>query len=45
MDSAVSQIDELLKEYLAFRGFTATLKQFEMERKTDKTKAHQVSSC
>jgi WD40 repeat protein len=41
-ESFTSRIDDLLKEYLAFRGFTATLKQFEVERKTDKTKAHQT---
>jgi hypothetical protein len=41
-DSTVAQIDELLKEYLAFRGFTATLKTFEIERKNDKTKSYQV---
>jgi WD repeat-containing protein 91 len=41
-DSTVAQIDELLREYLAFRGFTATLKTFEIERKNDKTKSYQV---
>eukprot|EP01080_Neovahlkampfia_damariscottae_P001272 gene1272-11359_t len=41
-DSTVTHFDESLKEYLAFRGFTSTLKTFEIERKNDKTKSYQT---
>ena len=34
--------DELVKEYLAFRGLTASLSAFESERKKDKLKGYQV---
>jgi hypothetical protein len=30
-------VDELVKEYLLFRGFTQTLKVFETEKKNDRS--------
>jgi predicted NUDIX family phosphoesterase len=39
---SVVHADELLKEYLTFRGFTSTLKVFDTERKYDKAKSYQV---
>lgn len=43
-DESISVVhaDELLKEYLTWRGFTSTLKVFDTERKYDKTKGYQV---
>ena len=41
-DVSVSYADELVKEYLTFRGFTHTLRTFEGERKQDKTKGFQA---
>ncbi len=43
MTTAVGALDEAIKEYLVFRGFTNTLKQFELERKEDKDKGLKVS--
>lgn len=43
MADAVPLLDELIKEYLLFRGFTATLKTFENEIKADKDKSFRVS--
>ncbi len=42
MTTAVGALDESIKEYLVFRGFTNTLKQFELERKEDKDKGLKV---
>ena len=42
MTNAIHYTDELLREYLLFRGFTATLKQFELEKKNDKMKGFTV---
>ena len=41
--SHVQYIDELVREYLLFRGFTATLKSFDNELKIDKDKGFRVS--
>jgi len=35
-------IDQLIDDYLLFRGFTATKKEFFRERKGDKNKKYQV---
>ena len=43
MTTAVGALDEAIKEYLVFRGFTATLKQFEQERREDKDKGLKVN--
>lgn len=44
MTSAAGALDEAVKEYLVYRGFTSTLKQFEVERRDDKDKGFKVSS-
>jgi hypothetical protein len=41
--SHVQYIDELVREYLLFRGFTLTLKSFDNELKIDKDKGFRVS--
>lgn len=38
----VQYIDELIKEYLYYRGFNTTLKSFEIDLKNDKEKAFRV---
>eukprot|EP00128_Syssomonas_multiformis_P011153 Colp12_sorted_trinity150504_noHs@27472 len=43
LGGAVANIDDLLKEYLVFRGFTNTLRTFEAEIKTDKDKGFNVA--
>lgn len=43
MASAVGALDEAIKEYLLYRGFTQTLKYFELERRDDKDKGFRVS--
>lgn len=43
MAAAVQALDEIIKEYLLFRGFTNTLKAFEGEVKLDKDKSFRVS--
>ena len=43
MASASSVLDEVVKEYLLYRGFTNTLKAFETEKKDDKDKGYKVS--
>lgn len=43
MAAAVGALDEMIKEYLVFRGFTNTLKYFDMDRKDDKDKGFKVS--
>ncbi|KAL8221763.1 UNVERIFIED_CONTAM: WD repeat-containing protein 91 [Gekko kuhli] len=42
MAAAVERTDELVREYLLFRGFTATLKQLDVEIKADKEKGFRV---
>ena len=42
MASAAGALDEAVKEYLVYRGFTNTLKQFEQEKKDDKDKGFRV---
>lgn len=37
-------LDDLIKEYLLFRGFTSTLKAFENDIKADKDKSYRVSN-
>lgn len=44
MATAVGALDDAIKEYLVFRGFTNTLKQFEAEKKDDKDKNFRVSN-
>ena len=43
MAAAVQALDEIIKEYLLFRGFASTLKAFEGELKLDKDKSFRVS--
>ena len=38
MAFAVGALDEAIREYLLYRGFTQSLKFFEIERKDDKDK-------
>lgn len=38
----VQHMDDLIKEYLLFRGFTATVKVFEADLKVDKEKGFRV---
>jgi hypothetical protein len=40
-DVSVVYADDIVKEYLTFRGFTQTLKIFDAERKQDKSKSFQ----
>ncbi|KAI9258270.1 WD40-repeat-containing domain protein [Sporodiniella umbellata] len=40
--NSLSQVDELVKEYLLFRGFINTFRALEIETKTDKDKGFQV---
>lgn len=37
--SCIQQMDELVKEYLIFRGFTGTVRSFDVDLKSDKDKA------
>lgn len=43
MATAVGALDDAIKEYLVYRGFTNTLKLFETEKKDDKDKNFRVS--
>lgn len=43
MASAVERTDDLLREYLIYRGFTSTLKHLDAEIKADKEKGFRVS--
>lgn len=43
MAGGITALDEAIREYLFFRGFTNTLKQFETEKKEDKDKELNVS--
>ena len=42
MAAATAALEEAIKEYLLFRGFTETLKNFEAERKGAKEKEYKV---
>ncbi|XP_007434372.2 WD repeat-containing protein 91 [Python bivittatus] len=42
MAAAAERVDELVREYLLFRGFTGTLKQLDAEIKADKEKGFRV---
>lgn len=42
MAAAVGALDDMIKEYLLYRGFTQTLKLFEQEKKDDKDKGFRV---
>ena len=43
MAAALGAVDELIREYLLYRGFVQTLKAFEQEKKDDKDKGLRVS--
>ena len=43
MAAAVSRMDGLVKEYLLFRGFHATLKTYESDIKNEKEKGFRVN--
>lgn len=45
MATAIGALDDAIKEYLVFRGFTNTLKQFESEKKDDKDKNFRVKQA
>ena len=45
MATAVGALDDAIREYLVFRGFTNTLKQFESEKKDDKDKNFRVKQA
>jgi len=40
--SHIQYVDELVKEYLLFRGFSQTLKAFDNDLKTEKEKGFRV---
>lgn len=41
--SCIQQMDELVKEYLLFRGFTGTVRALDADVKSEKDKAFRVS--
>lgn len=43
MAAAIPMLDDVIKEYLIFRGFSNTLKSFESDLKADKDKSFRVS--
>jgi hypothetical protein len=43
--SHVQYLDELIREFLLFRGFSGTVKAFDTELKVDKDKSFRVSNC
>lgn len=45
MAAACERLDELVKDYLLYRGFTATVKIFDHEMKHDKDKGLRVRIC
>ena len=45
MAFAVGALDEAIREYLLYRGFTQTLKAFEIERRDDKDKGFSFRVC
>ena len=42
MAADVPMVDDVVKEYLVFRGFSSTLKSFESDLKADKDKSFRV---
>lgn len=42
MAAAIPMLDDVIKEYLVFRGFSNTLKSFESDLKADKDKSFKV---
>lgn len=42
MSSSVERTDDLVREYLMYRGFTSTLKHLDSEIKADKEKGFRV---
>ena len=42
MAAAVGALDEAIKDYLVFRGYTSTFKVFEQERREDRDKGLRV---
>jgi hypothetical protein len=40
--NAIGPVDELVREYLLFRGFVSTLRAFDGEKKADRFKGFQV---
>lgn len=42
MAAAVNAVDEIIREYLLYRGFVQTLKTLEQEKKEDKEKGLRV---
>lgn len=42
MAFAVGALDEAIREYLLYRGFTQTLRFFDVERRDDKDKGFRV---
>lgn len=42
--SCMQQMDELVKEYLLFRGFSGTVRALETDLKSEKDKAFRVST-
>jgi len=45
MAAAVERTDDLVREYLIYRGFNSTLKHLDSEIKSDKEKGFRVSLC
>lgn len=45
MAAAVERTDDLVREYLIYRGFNSTLKHLDSEIKADKEKGFRVSLC
>lgn len=39
MACAIQYVDELVRDYLLYRGFVSTLKSFEVDQKNDRTRA------
>lgn len=39
----IQYVDELIREYLLYRGFSGTLKMFDSELKVDKEKGFRVN--
>ena len=44
MSQAMVRMDELVRDYLLYRGFTGTLKVLDAEIKTDKDKGFRVGA-
>ena len=44
MAAAVSAVDELIKEYLLYKGFVQALKSFDQEKRDDKDRGLRVRS-